>query len=135
MKVKAFTLRTKAEMRNLLVLAIVNLWTTMGASYTVKYFDCNEPVAVTTYQHMTACEHQQDKVDCQPETYRILQKNSTQRLKGYSCTISRSSIVHYCGAYSHSKIAEPPEIEIPESISKENCQRLVRQQSFRTPDC
>ena len=42
--------------------------------------------------------------------------------------------MHYCGAYSHSNIAEPPEIEIPESISKENCQRLVRQQTFRTPD-
>ena len=35
-------------MRNLLALAIANLWTTMGASYTVKYFDCNDPVAVTS---------------------------------------------------------------------------------------
>ena len=42
--------------------------------------------------------------------------------------------MHYCGVYSHSKIAEPPEVEIPESISKENCQRLVRQQTFQTPD-
>ena len=64
-------------MRNLLVLAIANLWTTMGASYTVKYFDCNDPMAITTYQDMMACEHQQDKVDRQPETYRILQKKPT----------------------------------------------------------
>ena len=120
-------------MRSLLALTIANLWTTMGASYTVKYFDCNDPVAITTSQHVTACEHQQNKVDSQPETYRILQKKSTQRLKGYSCTISHSSIVHYCGAYSHSKIAEAPEIEIPESISKENCQRLTKGRPMMSP--
>ena len=40
----------------------------------------------------------------------------------------------YCGVYSHGKIVEPPEVEIPESVSKEDCQRMVRQQIFRTPD-
>ena len=80
-------------MRNLLALAMANIWTTMGASYTVKYFDCNDPVSVTTYQHVTACEHQQDQVDHQPATYRILQKKLTQRLKGYSCSILCSSTV------------------------------------------
>ena len=40
----------------------------------------------------------------------------------------------YCGVYSHGKIAKPPEIEIPESVPKEDCQRLVRQQTFQTPD-
>ena len=102
----------------------------MGASYIVKYFDCNNPVSITTYQHVTACEHQQDQVDRQPATYRILQKKSTQRLKGYSCSILCSSTVSYCGVYSHEKIAEPPEVEIPESVSKEDCQRMVRQQTF-----
>ena len=106
----------------------------MGASYTVKYFDCINPVAITTYKHTTACQHQTNKVDIQQETYNILQKKSTMTLKGYSCNISRSSIVHSCGVYSHSKIAEPPEVEIPESISKEDCQRLVSQQTFHTPD-
>ena len=40
----------------------------------------------------------------------------------------------YCGVYFHGKIAEPPEIEIPESVPKEDCQRMVRQQIFQTPD-
>ena len=108
-------------MSSLLALAIANLWTTMGASYTVKYFDCINPVAITTYKHTTACEHQTNKVDIQPEAYTILQQKSTQRLKGYSRTILRSSIMHYCGAYSHFKIAEPPEGKIPEPISREDC--------------
>ena len=76
----------------------------MGASYTVKYFDCINPVAITAYKYMTACEHQTNKVDIQPETY------------------------------LHSKIAEPPEVEIPEPISREDCRRLVSQQTFHTPD-
>ena len=67
-------------MAKLLVLAIASLWTTMGASYTIKYFDCINPVAITTYKQMTACKHQTNKVDIQPETYTILQKKSTQRL-------------------------------------------------------
>ena len=32
------------------------------------------------------------------------------------------------------KIAEPPEVEIPVSVSKEDCQRMVRQQIFQTPN-
>ena len=40
----------------------------------------------------------------------------------------------YCGVYSHGKITEPPEVEIPESVSKEDCRRMVRQQVFQTPD-
>ena len=80
-------------MRGLSVWVVANVWTTMGATYTVKYFDCNDPVSVATYQHVTACEHQQDQVDRQPVTYKILQKKLTQRIKGYSCSILRSSTV------------------------------------------
>ena len=98
-----------------------SLQTSLGASYKVKYFDCVNPVAMTTYKYNTACDHQTNKVDVKLKTYMILKKRLTQRLKCYSCTILCSSILHYCGAYSHSKIAEPQEIKIPESISREDC--------------
>ena len=116
------------------MVVVGSLLTGLGASYMVKYFDCVNPVAITTYRHTTACNHLTNKTDVKPETYTIIQCKLTQRLKGYSCTILRSSIVHDCGGFLHSKIAQPLEVEIPEPIPREDFRRLVDQQTFRTPD-
>ena len=66
-------------MIGVLTIAMINLWTTMGAGYTINYFDCINPSAITTYKHTTACEHQRE-MDIRPETYTILQNKSTQRI-------------------------------------------------------
>ena len=107
-------------MAELSTFVVDSLLTGLGASYTVEYFDCVNSVAIATYRHTTACNHQTNKVDVKPETYTILQRKLTQRQKGYSCTILHSSIVHYCGAYSYSNVAQWPEVEIPEPILRED---------------
>ena len=72
-------------MQELSTFVVGSLLTGLGASYTVKYFDCVNWVAKTTYPHTTACNHQTNKGDFKSETYTILQHKLTQRLKGYSC--------------------------------------------------
>ena len=60
-------------MAELSTLVMGSLLVGLGASYMVKYFDCVNPVAITTYHLTTACDHQTNKAVIQPETYTILQ--------------------------------------------------------------
>ena len=97
----------------LVVLAISALREYSDAAYTVDYYDCNVPTQISTYQHTEICKHYTNH-SSQPTTYTLLQRRLVDKLSGYSCKITRSTWTQYCGAYSHAKMARPPEIEIPE---------------------
>ena len=105
----------------------------METAYTINYFDCNNPKKVSAYQKTEACSRNTNQ-STTPVTYSLLQSKLTSKLTGFSCTITRSTLTQYCGAYSHSKLAQPPEVEIPEPGSKEECNKLLNQGTFHTMD-
>ena len=117
----------------LVVLAISTLSEYSDAAYTVDYYDCNVPTQISTYQHTEICKHYTNH-SSQPTTYTLLQRRLVDKLSGYSCKITRSTWTQYCGAYSHAKMARPPEIEIPEPGSTLQCHQLIRQGVFTTLD-
>ena len=66
--------------------------------------------------------------------YTILQKKETLQVQGFSCKVIKSTITEYCGAYSHAKLAQPPELEIATPLNPESCLNLVNTQTYNTAD-
>ena len=67
-------------------------------------------------------------------TYTLLQERKRIEMHGFSCKIVQSTITEYCGAYSHQKIARPPEIEISKNLNPQQCLTLVNTEFFTAPD-
>ena len=78
---------------------------------------------------------------CSPRTlertktveYTLLQKRSVLDMKGFSCRITRSTLTEYCGAYSHTKLAKTPDIEVTYQVSPQVCLNIVNTGIFTTP--
>ena len=54
-------------------------------------------------------------------------------MKGFSCRITRSTLTEYCGAYSHTKLAKTPDIEVTYQVSPQVCLNIVNTGIFTTP--
>jgi len=118
----------------LAVLAIISqLGQNTHCTYSLEYYDCHSPRQIRAYQRKELC-NQQTHNQTKATPYALLQTKLTEKLRAFSCSITRSTLTLYCGAYSHSKMAQAPEIELPQSITKEHCHQLADSRSFETPD-
>ena len=101
-------------------------------AYTIDYFDCREIDKLTTYRMSKACSPRiMDQT--QLVEYTLLQKKRVLNMKGFSCRISRSTLTEYCGAYSHTKLAKMPDVEVAYQVSPEQCMNIVNSGVFTTP--
>ena len=53
-----------------------------------------------------------------------------QVLKGYKCEVTRSQWLLFCGAFSHERFIEIPEIEIVQATSVSDCENMVNTNTF-----
>ena len=101
-------------------------------AYTIDYFDCRDIDKLTTYRISKACS---PKTLDRTKTveYTLLQKRGVLNMKGYLCRITRSTLTEYCGAYSHTKLAKTPDIEVTYPVSPPACLNIVNTGVFTTP--
>jgi len=64
------------------------------------------------------------------ERYTILQQMRNQVLKGHKCKVLRSQWILMCGAFSHERMIEVPEIEIVQATSANQCENMVNTNTF-----
>ena len=109
-------------------------WVTCSLTigYTVDYFDCTDISSITTYRMDKAC-HPRTMEDITTVEYTLLQKRRVMEMKGFSCRVTRSTLTEYCGAYSHTKLAKTPDIEVSFPISPQACLNMVNTGVFTTP--
>ena len=100
-----------------------------GSSYAIDYYDCSTPKEVKTYQVEESCRFM-NHTPATSKTYTLLQERAIETLIGFSCRVTRSTLTEYCGAYSHNKLAKPPEIEVHHPLTAEQCLHMVNTQSF-----
>ena len=100
-----------------------------GSSFSVNYYDCSTPKEVKTYQVEESCKFV-NHTPATSKTYTLLQERAIETLIGFSCRVTRSTLTEYCGAYSHNKLARPPEIEVHHPLTAEQCLHMVNTQSF-----
>jgi hypothetical protein len=103
-------------------------------AYKIQYNDCLEPSTVKAYDLHNACNYRQHDNSTNLETYYLLQKKEESEVVGFSCHLQRSSFTMYCGSFSHSKLMEVPDIDLPLSIDPAKCLDIVNRQVFDTPD-
>ena len=106
----------------------------ISLQYSIEYFDCNDVTDLKTYKQERMCKLKPKTNSTTMKQFTILQKQDIQETTGFSCKITRSTIVEYCGAYSHNKLAKVPEIEVHEAVTVEKCHHLVNTQSFITKE-
>ena len=107
------------------------LWWGSNNAYNIKYFDCSKPTKIYKYQTSHLCKESETKEE--PKSHMsVLQRIKNKSLNGHSCQIVRSSWVYYCGAYSHSKIAQIPQIEVTEGLSPNACNDMINSLKFRS---
>ena len=92
----------------LLLLAMLG---SQSDAYSIAFYDCNEVTQMKTYDVKASCMSKPNK-PVKPKTYTLLQDRKLQQIDGYSCKITRSPIMEYCGAFSHNKLAKIPDIDI-----------------------
>ena len=101
-------------------------------AYTIDYWDCRDIDKLTTYRMNKACSPRTLEQTKTVE-YTLLQKRSVLDMKGFSCRITRSTLTEYCGAYSHTKLAKTPDIEVAYPVSPQACLNIVNTGVFTTP--
>ena len=107
------------------------IWTaTFARGYNIRYYDCTKPSAIYKYQTSHLCKENEAKEE--PKSHMsVLQRIKNKSLSGHSCQIIRSAWTYYCGVYSHSKIAEIPQIEVTEGLSPNACNDMVNSLKLR----
>ena len=100
-------------------------------SYRIKYYDCSRPEKVIPYSLEHTCAHEQAPTST-PVRMTLLQKRRLVRNKGYSCSVTKSTFTLYCGAFSHTKIATPPKIEVSTNIPARECETLINTEKYKT---
>ena len=101
-------------------------------AYTIDYFDCRDIDKLTTYRMSKAC-NPRTLDGTKTVEYTLLQKKKVLDMKGFSCRITRSTLTEYCGAYSHTKLAKTPDIEVAYQVTPQQCLNVVNTGVFTTP--
>ena len=113
-------------------LVVLNFLSLTNA-YNIAYYDCGDINGLTAYRINGSCKHAQWKDAEEATRYNILQKRDRQRMEGFSCKVTRSTLTEYCGSFSHNKLAEPPVIEVNYPISPMTCLEMADRGVFVTP--
>ena len=98
-------------------------------TYRLKYSDCSSPTNIERLSIYTVCNPVDDSVK-EAEEYTILQKMRNKVLKGHKCQVKRSKWTMFCGAFSHEKMIEIPQIEINQEISISQCEDMISTNTF-----
>ena len=53
-----------------------------------------------------------------------------QIIKGHKCKVTRSQFMVYCGAFSHERFIQIPEVEVVQAISANDCENMINTNSF-----
>ena len=90
-------------------------------------FDCQEPEKAEFFSHDICNKHSDTMVE---EQFTIVQKKSVAKVKGFTCSGTKTTITGYCGRYSHDKFTGEDKYGIPIIFSYEECQNLVSTQRY-----
>jgi len=66
--------------------------------------------------------------------YVVLQHNPEKRFKATICEMRVSTLTAVCGAFSHSKLVEPPDVLKPVRVSHADCSDITASQLLTTQD-
>ena len=125
-----------------LMLLITSIWRVEGntdwreSAFKIQAFDCSTPVTINRLHLPEVCFIPEDRLTetlavAQPAW--ILGEEYVHELSGVVCSATISRFRGYCGAYSHWKFMDVPEIEADEPVTLEQCMS-ARKGFYNTQD-
>ena len=124
-----------------LMLFITSICTVEGNSdwresaFKIQAFDCNTPKMINKLHLPDVCFIPEKKLPEKLAAARpawILGEEYVHELSGVVCSATISRFQEYCGAYSHWKFMDVPEIEAEEPVTLEQC-RSAKKGFYHTP--
>ena len=108
-----------------------------GASeISLSALDCFHPKTVVHANLLNLCAPAADS-DAEAQTaaseqeVTILQHEEEIVLKGYRCTMKQTTLLVYCGAYSHEKLLRPPAVLEPQGVTIGTCKTAYKNGMLR----
>ena len=112
-----------------MVLEVLALLIGLGQTYRIKYRDCSKPTKIQRVSVHTACESVNERED-EVETYAVLQQMRNQIIRGHKCKVTRSQFMLFCGAFSHERFIQIPEVEVVQATSANDCENMINTNTF-----
>ena len=115
-------------------LAITNIETnSIHENAQIQALDCRNPGRIRNGLVNWMCSNYRT-AEKKRESAVVLQYSTKRTVKGYKCTRVQSTFREICGAFSHSKLYEPPSILQPALISEEECSKMAYFHTFVKED-
>ena len=102
----------------------------LTTGYTITYFDCTDITRLNTYQLGEVCRPTGRTSPNNTVQYQIIQRSNAREIRGFSCQVVKTTFTDYCGAYSHMKMAEVPQIEVSANLPPASCSTIVNTEKF-----
>ena len=103
-----------------------------GHSYSMTYYDCDNPTSIHDYASMQVCDSTPGQWKHNTIPAMLLQRRRVAHLSGYHCQVWRSTFTYMCGVWGHLKTLSPPEILHNYEISTHDCEQMVTRGKFTT---
>ena len=101
-----------------------------------RVFDCSTPSAINQFHLPEDCfipRKEAEKKPAQVKGAWILGEEYVHEFSSVVCTATTSHFRGYCGAYSHLKFMDVPEVEAEEAVTLEQC-FATKKGSYTSPD-
>lgn len=107
------------------LLLLINCLPTFGDKFIAH--DCSSPADIEYIPH-NACRIPTDTLI--HKRMIILQDKHVKTVEGHECTVTMSSIISFCGAYSHTKETGESTFSVPQTVPAEQCRQMADTQTF-----
>ena len=108
-----------------LLIIFMSVLTIQGDDF--QAHDCSSPINMEYISH-SKCRIPTNTV--LQKTQIIVQETTVSDVDGYECSISLTTIISFCGAYSHTKETGESTFSIPQKVSPGLCRDMVSNQAF-----
>ena len=110
-----------------------------GLDTELRAFSCSSPSGLKDYMvhYNESCGSPLAPDDQQLRSYTIVQRRNYNPAQGYRCTkrVSRFTFVCTSNALAnHQRMASIPQVEVPQDMTREECQNLVMNEEYEGPD-
>ena len=85
-------------------------------------YDCRKPQDIRMMAHENCHVH---SGHLEVKDYVIIQNNRRKNTTGYTCEITETVLVDYCGHYSSTKATGQSTIHVPKMVSEEECRNMA----------
>ena len=92
-------------------------------------FDCTNPSGSEFFDHKICHKHTDRLVKSQ---FEIIQNREVDHLDGYYCQGEVTSVVGYCGRYSHNKFTGQDSYSVPLIFNQDTCRMMIEKQIYNT---